>query len=136
MPSNTVVFRFDVKNPRAEDIIRQRSSEQITAVTENTRQAARVLIEAGYASGRNPNDIALDLVGKVNRATGNREGGIIGLTGPQTQAALNLRDRLASGTASEMRKVLGMGLRDKRFDSVIEGAIKSGTVQRRSYCAD
>lgn len=122
----TVAFRFDVTNPRAERAISERSSEQITAITDTTRDAARAVIEHGYAAGRGPNDIALDLIGRINRATGDREGGIIGLTAPQVSAALNLRDRLLSGDASEMSKVLGMGLRDKRFDSTIQKAIDEG----------
>jgi hypothetical protein len=121
-----VVVRFDVTNPRAQRLIDTRSSEQITNIMESTRNAVRTIISAGYARGAGPNDIALDIVGRINRATGQREGGIIGMTPQQVQAAVNLRERLASGDASEMSKVLGMGLRDKRFDSTILKAIDEG----------
>lgn len=121
-----VVVRFDVTNPRAQRLIDTRSSEQITNIMENTRNAVRTLISAGYARGAGPNDIALDIVGRINRTTGQREGGIIGMTSQQVNAAVNLRERLASGVPSEMNKVLGMGLRDKRFDSTILKAIEAG----------
>lgn len=122
--ADEVVIRFDVRNPRAERLISQRAGEQITNVMENTRQAVRALLLGGYAAGQGPNDIALDLVGRINKASGHREGGVIGLTPQQTTAALNLRTRLASGDPAEMRKVLNMGLRDLRFDPTIEAAIK------------
>jgi hypothetical protein len=120
---DTVVVRFDITNPRAERLIDTRAGEQITNVTETTRDAVREVILDGYESGRGPNDIALDIVGRINRVTGRREGGVIGLTGPQTRAAVALRRRLLSGLPEEMRKVLNMGLRDQRFDGTIRKAI-------------
>jgi hypothetical protein len=124
MPDQTAVVRFDVTNPRAEQLLTQRAGEQITQVTQSVRDAARTIILDGYAKGRGPNDIALDIVGRIQN--GVRQGGVLGLTGPQTDAALNLRNRLASGDPAQMRQVLTMGLRDKRFDSTIAKAAAAG----------
>ena len=122
--ADTVVFRFNVANPRANRKIEELAGKSITRISKDTREAARKAILDGYAKGRHPNSIALDLAGRVNRTTGRREGGILGMSATQAEAALNLRDRLQSGEPSEMRKVLGMALRDKRFDSKIERAIE------------
>jgi hypothetical protein len=119
------VVRFNVTNPRAEEYLRAISSTKITRITQDTIAAARVTINAGYASGMHPNRIALDLVGRIG-ANGRRTGGIIGLSEPQARYVANMRARLASGDPIEMAKVLGMTRRDKRLDGVIRRAIEVG----------
>lgn len=69
--------RFDMSNPRAENWIRRNVGEHITEVANDTILAARETILTGYASGRHPNNIATDLVGRVQN--GRRTGGVIGL---------------------------------------------------------
>lgn len=112
-------LRFDMTNPRAERKIAKLSGEAITRITEDQKLAARETILAGFEKGRGPKEIALDLAGRVNRVTGNREGGILGMTSRQAEAARNLRDRLESNDPAEMRKVLDMNLRDRRYDNAI-----------------
>lgn len=115
-----------MSNPSAEKKIERSVGRLITRLKRETRETVRDVILDGYKKGLHPNTIALDIAGRVNPATGTRTGGIIGMSRPQADAARNLRDRLESGDASEMRKVLGMQLRDKRFDGVIEKAIEAG----------
>lgn len=119
MAKYNLVFRFDVTNPVANRRIEQLAGDKVVAITEDARDAARETILHGYSAGRGPNEIALDLIGRVNRGTGHREGGIIGLTAQQARAARNYRQRLESGDPGEMAKALDMKLRDKRFDSTV-----------------
>lgn len=122
-----IVVRFDVSNPRAERRMREVAGRQITRIVEDTRVAAREAIARGFKSGDGPMTIALDLAGRVSKATGRREGGILGMTSPQAEAASNFYDRITSGDPTQMRAAMDMKLRDRRFDSTIEKAIDEGT---------
>ncbi len=121
-----VIIRFDARNLRAETWLRDHSSNLIRGIVDDQRVAIRQALVSGMEQGMNPRSTALDLVGRINRATGRREGGIIGLTSRQHDFVENMRLRLASGDASEMRKVLQMARRDKRFDRAILKAINEG----------
>lgn len=77
----SIRFRFDMQNPRAEEWIRLYSAARVTALADEARQAVRDTIFSGYGLGRHPNDIARDLVGRVSG--GIRQGGILGLDGPR-----------------------------------------------------
>ena len=121
-----VVVRWDVQNQRAEAIIRELSSTMITEVTESTKQVVRETIEARYSEGAGPNTIALDIVGRQSRVTGRREGGVIGLNGPQAALIERTRENLLSGDPERMRKYLALKTRDKRFDGAIRRAIDAG----------
>lgn len=121
----TAGLRFNMSNPSAEKKIENTVGRLITNLKKETRQTVRETILEGYKKGNGPNTIALDIVGRVNPSSGRREGGVIGMSRPQAEAAKNLRERLESGDPEEMAKVLNMKLRDKRFDSTIEKAIES-----------
>ena len=123
MASPKVVMRFDAANPRANRRIKELAGGEITRITEDMKVAVRETILAGYSKGKHPNAIALDLVGRIDPTTQKRTGGILGLTSGQAKAARTMRERLQSGEPSEMQKVLGLALRDKRFDKTILSAI-------------
>lgn len=117
-----MVARFDGRNPRAERVARELSSKLVTLIVDDQREAIRAVIEAGIEAGRGPRDTALNIVGRVNRATGKREGGIVGLNAPQAKAWLKAGDELdALDPAYFERK-----LRDKRFDPMVRKAIETG----------
>ena len=120
----TALFRFDIRHPTAEMDLRQNSSTLITNIVDDQRNAIRDVLANGIAAGRAPRRTALDIVGRVNKVTLKREGGIIGLTQPQTKYVDSMRQRLASGDPAEMAKVFSMTRRDKRFDATIRNAIK------------
>lgn len=113
---------FDVRNPRAEDWVREHSSQAITQITEDQRAMARKVLTEGLAEGKNPRDVALDLAGRVNRATGRREGGLIGLTTTQQEWARKYAEELATGDLAALKRTL----RDKRYDKRIVKAISEG----------
>lgn len=122
----TATFRFDIRHPTAEQELREYSSTLVTRISEDQRQAIRDALAEGIAQGRAPRRTALDIVGRLDRITGRREGGIIGLSAPQAKYVENMRQRLLSGDKEELKKVLAMERRDKRFDRTIKEAIKTG----------
>jgi hypothetical protein len=118
------VIRFDGQAYRAVEWLRQHSlSEPMIRID---REVARTLMVEGLSRGRGARSIGLDIAGRINRATGRREGGIIGLSAPQAEYVVSMRERLSSGDPAEMRKVLAMTRRDKRFDRTITKAIDAG----------
>lgn len=120
-----MVLRFDLRNPRAESWLTQHSSGLITRIVEDQREAVRSALTSGMVDGTNPLTVALDVVGRVNRATGRREGGILGLTAQQEQFVRNALAELTS-SPEEMARFLERSRRDKRFDRTIAKAIRDG----------
>lgn len=84
--------RFHMMNPRAEEWIRRNVGESITGFVREQVQVAREAIEAGYAAGRGPRDIATDLAGRV--VGGRRQGGILGLDAPRAERLLTVTEAM------------------------------------------
>ena len=124
-----VVVRFDSRNLRAEEWLRGHSAQLVTGIIEDQRSSIRAALEAGLAQGQNPRTTGLDVVGRVNRATGKREGGLIGLTGPQAEYVDSARSELTSG---DYRAYLARTRRDKRFDRTIIKAMNDGRALDRA----
>ena len=116
------VFRFDVRNSRAEATLRDHSSTLVREITEETRRVVRVTVQRGMAEGRNPRSTALDLVGRVDSQTGRRSGGVIGLTSKQEQWVANAKRDLENLDSRYFTRTR----RDKRFDSIVKKAIADG----------
>ncbi len=121
-----VVFRFSVRNPAAEAWLRDHSSELVTRIVEDQRVAIRLALSEGLERGQNPRATALEVVGRVNRATGRREGGIVGVTAAQERYVARARQELLSGDPTQLRAYLDRERRDKRFDRTVLAAIRSG----------
>lgn len=73
--------RFQMNNPRAQAWIAENVGGSIVGFTREAQMTARTVIEAGYALGQGPRNIAADLVGRVQG--GIRTGGILGLDNPR-----------------------------------------------------
>ncbi len=116
-------IRFGGTNPRAQLWVQSHSSTLITAIVADQRQAVRTVVEAGIRGGVNPRDTARNIVGRIDKATGRRTGGILGLTNNQTSFVTNARGELQSGDVGRMRNYLTRRQRDKRFDPVVRRAI-------------
>lgn len=121
-----VVVRFDVRNPRAEQWLADHSSNLITRIIDDQRNSIRAVLVEGMSQGRNPNNVALDIVGRISRANGQRMGGIVGLSGTQIEHVEAARQELLSGDKNALRNYLERVRRDRRFDSLVRKAIKEG----------
>ena len=121
------VVRFDARNLRAEQWLREHSSTLITRINNDQQESIRRILTEGMIAGRNPRDTALEMVGRVNRVTGRREGGIIGLSGPQVEYVQTAREELSGGIDNELANYLTRKRRDRRFDSYVNKAMKDGT---------
>lgn len=129
------VVRWDARNIRAETWLREHSSTLITRITVDQRNAIRMALVEGMEAGLNPRSTALNIIGRVNRATKAREGGIIGLTSQQAEQLAAVRRILAD--PAEIRRFFikdeatgkwkpRYKLTPRRWDAQIAQAIKEG----------
>jgi len=117
-----VQFRFDMRHRMAEAFLRYEAAGLVTQMVADQRRSIQALLSEALGSGDAPRTTALRLVGTINRATGVREGGIIGLSDPQSQYLRNARRYLETGD----RAYFDLTLRDRRFDGTIRRAMDAG----------
>lgn len=147
IPRDIGRFEFDVRAPAAEKWVSAKAEEIRANASVDVRAAIREVMGSrrrivGWPSAqpvaaqvevsatpmiRTPRQAALDLLGRVSAQTGSRSGGVIGLPGNYAQYVLNARAQLLGGNPDEMRKYLQRKRRDRRFDGVVNRAIKAGT---------
>lgn len=120
---NRLVIRFDVRNLRAERWLRENSSNLITRIVEEQRDVVRTHLTSGMERGDNPRTVALDITGRINPATKRREGGVVGLSGPQEAYVRNAREELRNGDFAAFRE---RQRRDKRFDKLLSRMEREG----------
>ena len=126
---------FDPRAPAAEAWVRQHSDDLIKQITEDQRTLIRAAMAPLWSgddpmlTGQTPQKIALDLVGRISAVTGNREGGVLGLTSQQAQWARNYAVELGDAQAGVVPDAgaLTRTFRDRRFDRTVRRAIKEGT---------
>ncbi|MDO6966982.1 head morphogenesis protein [Rhizobium alvei] len=121
-----VLFQFGVRNLEAEALLRSQSSGLVTRITDDQREALRIAFESGLSRGQNPTATALEVVGRISRVTGRREGGLIGLTSRQVEFISRARESLLAGDVDGMRRYLELKTRDRRFDRTVAKAIRDG----------
>lgn len=121
-PSGATVFRFDTRSSRAERFLRDQSSSLITRIGSDIRTNIQSTLNVGVNAGRNPRSIALDIIGRVNKATGRREGGVIGLTPQQDMFVKNARYELETLDPHYFTR----GRRFKKSDNIVRRAIERG----------
>ena len=117
------IFQFAIRNPDAEAWLRSRAAEDVVDILDDQRNAIRAFLEAGLQAGDNPRTSALDLIGRISKETGRREGGVIGLTSSQEEWVRNYEAELRS---DDPAAALERALRDKRFDRIVNRAIADG----------
>lgn len=108
-----VLFQFGVRNLMAETMLRNHSSTLVTNIVEDQREALRMAFEAGLSRGQNPTRTALDVVGRVSRVTGRREGGVIGLTSLQVRNVEEARAILSD--PERIREYLTWDTKEQRW---------------------
>lgn len=119
-------LRFDARAPTAENWLRTQSSTLIREIVADQVETTRIVLTSGLERGANPRQTALDLIGRQNRVTGRREGGALGMTSTQAGYVETARQRLLSGNPDELKRLLELGRRDKRFDRSILKMIREG----------
>lgn len=123
---NPVRFRFSGRHEVAEVWLRDHAATLLTEVVDDTKEAMRRVMVRGLEEGKNPTSIVPEVVGRINRATGRREGGVIGLTTVQEQYVARAQEQLSSGDPAALGDYLSRTLRDKRYDRTIAKALKAG----------
>ena len=118
-----LLVRFNERNVDAENWIRGHSSNAVKEIVDDQRTLIRNALSAGIQAGENPRTTALDLVGRIDKKTGKRIGGSIGLTSSQEQIVRNAAAELDGG---DLRNYLTRKARDKRFDRHVARALRTG----------
>lgn len=118
-------FDFDPRRPSADGAIAAQARELAQAIAEAQRAAAQLVIQAGAMRGQPTRQTALDLIGRINKTTGTRSGGVLGLTALDAQYVENARAQLLSGSVAQMKDYLKRTRRDARFDGIVSRAIEA-----------
>lgn len=138
---------FNRRHWSAEAWARDNGSRLIVEIAESTREGVRQFVIEGLQKGQGTGAIARGIIGRVNRATGKREGGIVGLTGQQASYVADMRAALSTdgGLAVGVSRLDENGepvkkfwikrdgtlgsvfeARDRRHDRLIRRAIENG----------
>ncbi|MBY8953865.1 hypothetical protein J1G36_18395 [Pseudomonas carnis] len=146
IPRDLGRFEFDARQPAAEKWVSAKAEEIRANASIDVRAAIREVMGSRRIVGwpiaqpaagqvevsatpmvRTPRQVTLDLLGRLSAQTGARSGGVIGLPGNYAQYVVNARAQLLGGNPDEMRKYLQRKRRDRRFDGIVNRAIKAGT---------
>lgn len=119
-----IAFRFDVRDPVVEEFLAATAATLVNDVVQQQREAIQFYLQRGLRLGQNPRQTALDIVGRVNRVTGNRVGGIIGLNAQQARAVAALKEALADPDTAT--RYFRLQRRDRRFDSMVKRSRRLG----------
>lgn len=131
---------FSGRTARTETWLRDYSATLVRQIVDDQRASLRTALVNGLNARRNPRTLMTDIVGVTNRVTGQREGGIIGLTKVQAGYVAEARSQLASGDPAQLRAYLTRSRRDKRYDRSVAKALRDGTqipaeIQRKAVQA-
>jgi len=119
------VFRFDIQKFNAQRFMASKDV-QIQGLVGEQKDIVREILTRSIRSKTSMNEAILQLAGRVDRRTGKRTGGVIGLSERQFQTIERLRDDLTSNDPKRIKRVLSLDLRDPRFDAIIKRSVKDG----------
>ncbi len=123
---NRVVFSWGVRNLPAEQAMRDHAARLVTGIVTEARDGIRDVLVDNLSRGRSPYDAGRTLAGRINRVTGRREGGLIGLSRPQMETVVRIERAMREGDKAYMRDYLTFANRDKRLDRMVLKAIREG----------
>lgn len=117
----SATWAFEGRHPRAEAWISDKGAELVQGIGADL-EPVRSVILSGLDENRGAREVALDIAGRINPATGRREGGMLGLTTQQTDYVIRARQQLHDLDAGYFTRQL----RDRRFDGLVRKAIRDG----------
>lgn len=123
-----VNFQFNARNLRAERRLSSYLSGLIQDFTKEAEAATRATLAAGLKAGRNPRQIAQELIGVYDPALRKRIGGSLALNRNQAEYVQRAKAELSSGNPQALANYLTRTRRDKRFDGTVRKAI-SGEIE-------
>lgn len=113
---------FNIRNPSVERELSEFSSRFIKEISDEMRKSIQETLTDGMIRGINPRETAINIVGRYNPITHKRIGGTIGLASNQVKWVNSARTYLRNLD----ERYFTLGLRDKRFDSIVRKAIDEG----------
>lgn len=113
---------FNIRNSAVERELSEFSSRFIKEITDEMRKSIQETLTDGMMRGVNPRETAINIVGRYDPVTHKRIGGTIGLASNQVKWVNNARRYLQNLD----ERYFSLGLRDKRFDSIVKKAIAEG----------
>lgn len=113
---------FGSNDPAVARWLAEQSSRMIVEITNEQGQIVRDTLARLADEGTSPRTTALEIIGRVNRATGRREGGVVGLNSQMHAWAENAYQELLNGDPAYFDRKL----RDRRFDRTLARAIREG----------
>ena len=122
-------FSFDGRHVRAEQIVSEVGARLVTEIGSPGVEPIRAMILQGQRDGVGVQATARRLAGTINRATGIREGGIMGLDRPRADRSVRVREILGD---PELISDYFKGSKprytstDRRFDKQVRTAIAEG----------
>ena len=122
-------FSFNGSHYRAEAIMQEMGARMVTEIGNPGFEAIRDVILQAQREGVGAQTTARRLAGTINRTTGVREGGIMGLDGPRAQRSAKVReilgdpDQIASYFKGDNPRFTST---DRRFDAMVRKAIAEG----------
>lgn len=119
-----VNFQFNARNLRAERRLSSYLSGLIQDFTKEAEAATRATLTAGLKAGRNPRQIAQELIGVYDPAQRKRIGGALVLNRNQAEYVQRAKAELSSGNPQALANYLTRTRRDKRFDGTVMKAMR------------
>lgn len=113
---------FDMTSPQVDRWLKDSTKMLSERLSEDLSTSLVAALREGYLKGDNPRSTARVIAGKINKRTGRREGGIIGLTPNQSSWIIKMREELSELDPGYFTRKL----RDKRFDATVRRYIESG----------
>ena len=113
---------FNIRNSAVERELSEFSSRFVKEISDEMRKSIQETLTDGMMRGINPRETAINIVGRYNLVTHKRIGGTIGLASNQVKWVNNARRYLENLD----ERYFSLGLRDKRFDSIVKKAIAEG----------
>lgn len=128
-----VNFQFNARNLRAERRLSGYLRGLIQDFTKEAEAVTRAALREGLALGRNPRQVAQELIGSYDSALRKRVGGQLVLNRNQAEYVRNMRKILNNDPRAYFIKDSKTGdlkgrfsRRDKRFDGIVKKSINSG----------